>query len=872
MWGTRSEIDTEVEEEIRFHIDMRTEANIAAGMSARAARRDAERRFGDQKRVRQAGREMAGPLLPSGGAGRGGWFNGFMQDVRIGFRMLARSRLATAAAIISLGLGIGANTANFSVAYGLLFRELPFEDADRLLFVDAWNPDRGDGDRPLTWADLEAMRGMDVFESVGAFTYRSLTVTAGDHPEWISGAAVTPGLFEILGVQPAIGRLFRAEEGARAGFEQVAVISDSLWHRMYAGDPGVAGQTLHLNGREVVVVGVMPPGFRFPELEDMWLPLATDDPTDHDTRSLTGIAKLAPGVGIDAARAQLAVWTEQAWREFPRSHAGWDTRAQWFRHGFVDQQGRQGLYLLLAAVGFVLLLACANVANLLLARATDLQRDLIVRSALGATRLRLARQVLTESVMLGLAGGSLGVAVAAVWVLMMERMIPEEMAFWVTIAIDTPVLLYTLLISVGTGIAFGILPALQASRAGLEGLSSGGRGVLGGSRGRLRSVLVSSEVALSVVLLASAMLMVQSFLAVQVADPGFEEERLLSLRINQTGDQYDDPAVRARYFQQVAQRLSAIPGAARAVATGSIPADDGAGAIAIRPAGAAEDEEIFATAILSMDGLFETLGIQPLAGRTITEAEAMNPESDVVVIGLSLADRLWPGESAVGYNLELPGSGTFRVIGVVPDLQYEEFGEDGPSTNLQVHFPYARGAWRSMAILMRTEGDPTALVGQVRDELARIDPTLAPFDVMTMIDRRAFTSWPQRLIGYSFAAFGAIALVLALCGIYGVIAYSVVRRTREIGVRMALGAQPGQMVLRVVGGAVRLAGIGAAIGLVAAVGFAQALEGVLYGVSINNPTPYVFVVGLILLAAALASYLPARRAARIDPTDALRAE
>lgn len=872
MSAIRSQIDAEVEEEIRFHIDMRTEANIASGMSVRAARRDAELRFGDQRRVRQAGREMLGPDLSGSGAGRGNWFDGFLQDVRIGLRMLARGRLATAAAVISLGLGIGANTANFSVVYGLLFRQLPFEDADRLLFIDAWNPDRGDGDRPLTWADLEAMRGMDVFEDVGAFSERSLTITAGDNPERVSGASITPGLFDILGVQPALGRLFLADEGAAAGFEQVAIISDSLWRRMYAGDPNVVGRTVHLNGREIAVVGVMPPRFRFPELEDLWLPLGTDDPTNHEIRSLISIAKLAPGVGIEAARAQVAVWTEQAWREFPRSHDGWDTRAQWFRHGYLDEGARQGLYLLLAGVGFVLLLACANVANLLLARATDLQRDLIVRSALGATRMRLARQVLTESVMLGLAGGLLGLVIAAVWVLAMEMMIPEDLAFWITVTIDPPVLLYTLLISLGTGITFGLLPALQASRTGLEGLSSGGRGVVGGSRGRLRSALVSAEVALSVVLLASALLMVQSFLEVQVADPGFEEEGLLSLRINQAGDQYDDPAARARYYQQVAQRLSTIPGATSAVATGSIPADDGAGPVAIRPDGAAEGEEIFATGIVSMNGLFETLGIEPLAGRTITEAEAMSPESDVVVIGSSLANRLWPGESAIGRNFQLPDIGTFRVIGVVPDLQYEEFGEDGPSTNLQVHFPYARSARRGMAILVRTEGEPAALVGTVRDELARIDPTLAPFDVMSMTDRRAFTSWPQRLMGYSFAAFGTIALVLALCGIYGVIAYSVVRRTREIGVRMALGAQPGQMVLRIVSRALRLAGIGAAIGLVAAVVFARALEGVLYGVSINDPTPYVFVVGLILLAAALASYLPARKAAGIDPTDALRAE
>ena len=382
MRRSRSEIDREVDEEIRFHTDMRTAANVAAGMDPRSARRDAERRFGDRARVRNAGRESLGADLPGPAPhGAGSWFDGIVDDVRIGLRMLSRNRLATAAAIISLGLGIGANTANFSVVYGMLFRQLPFADAERLLFVDAWNPNRGDGDRPLTWVDFEAMGQFEVFEAIAAFDERSFTMTGGDHPERVSGGAVTPGMFEMLGVEPRLGRTFLPDEGAEPGFEQVAILGDALWQRMYAGDEDVVGQTIHLNDREIVIVGVMPRGFRFPQTEDLWLPLGTDDPTNHESRSLTVVAKLADGTGLDAARAQLAVWTEQAAREFPRTHEGWDVRVQWFRHGFVDATARQGLYLLLAAVGFVLLLACANVANLLLARATHLQRDLVAQPA-----------------------------------------------------------------------------------------------------------------------------------------------------------------------------------------------------------------------------------------------------------------------------------------------------------------------------------------------------------------------------------------------------------------------------------------------------------------------------------------------------------
>jgi len=872
MWGGRQKIDRDVEEEIRFHLEMRTEANIAAGMDRRAAQRDAERRFGDTGVVRAAAHENLGGRLPGNGGNHGTWFELLIQDVRVGLRSLARSRLATAAAVISLALGIGANTANFSVVYGILFRDLPFANAERLLFIDAWNPDRGDGDRPLTWADLAALRSLNTLEEAGGFDDRSLTVTSGDQPERIAGAAITPGLFGILGVEPALGREFQSGEGAEPGFEQAAIISDALWHRMYGGDASAVGDTIHINGREIVIVGVMPPGFRFPEIEDLWLPLGTNDMTDHQRRVLIGVGKLAEGVRMEAAQEQVAAWTQQVQREFPETHAGWDTRVQWFRHGFVDGQGRQSLYLLLAAVGFVLLLACANVANLLLARATDQQRDMVVRSALGASRLRLARQVLVESIALGLAGGILGGAIAWAWVELIGSSIPEELAFWIDISIDTPVLAYTALLAVGTGVLFGLLPAVQASRAGIEGLQQSGRSVLGGGRGRMRSVLVTTEVALSVLLLASAALMTQSFLRLQVADPGFEEERLLSLRIVQAGDHYDDPAARANFFRQGAARIAALSGVEAAAVTSAIPADDGGAAIGILPQGAGEGEELFVTAIISLDGFFETLDIAPLEGRTFTAAEAVDPEADVIIVGESLARLLWPGEAAVGRTIVSAQQSTYRVSGIVPDLQYEEFGEDGPSTRLQVHFPYGLSPSRGMAFLVRAAGDPADITAPVRQELARLDPTLAPYDILTMTARRDYTTWPQRVFGNSFAAFGAIALVLALCGIYGVIAYSVVRRTREIGVRIALGARPLQVLGRVVGGALRQAGAGAALGLVAAIFFARALEGVLYGVSINDPRPYLAVIALMLAAAALAAFLPARRASRVDPTLALRAD
>ncbi len=881
-------LEEEIEDEIRFHLEMRIQANLDAGMSPEEARLDAERRFGDREPVRRAGRRYLGgpgagggpPGSPSTVAARGRtvgqrlrWaLSGLRQDLVFGIRMLLRHPLPTGAAVLSLALGIGANTANFSIVYGVLLRDLPFDRAGALVFVDAWNPERGDGDAPVTWADLDALRSAGAFEDVQAFTTRDLTLTGGDRPERIAGASVTPGLFEMLGVAPQRGRLFAPDEGAEAGFEAVALLSDGLWKARFAADPDILGRTVHINGRDITVVGVMAPGFRFPEREDLWLPLGTDDATDHRTRNMIGVARLQEDAGFPVAREAAARWSEEAAIRFPDTHHGWTLRAQPFRHGFVDAGARQLMTLLVASVGFVLLLACANVANLLLARASGRRQEMAVRSSLGAGRLRLAQQVLMESAVLGLAGGALGVLAAKVWLDFFSRSVPEEMAFWITVAIDGPILLYTLSISLVTSLLFGLLPALQASRAGLgETLRGGSRSILGG-RGRARGGLIIAEVGLAVVLLATATLMVRSFLALQHADPGFDDTTLLSFRITQAGDHYDDPVARGEYYRGVAERLGNLPGAVVAAATSAIPADDGGSSIRILPEGTPEDDALYASAIFSTRGLFETLGLDLISGRGFTPTEELDAEADVAIVGRRVADRLWPGEDPVGRSFLVPGTGAFRVIGVAPDLQYEEFGEDLEGARLQVHFPYALGGYRGMAVLVRSAGDPGKLVAPAREELARIDPSLAPHDILTMRERRALTTWEAELFGKSFAIFGALALLLALCGIYGVIAYSVAQRTREIGIRIALGARPGGVRSQVVGHALGLAGAGAVLGVLAAVAFARALQGVVFGVSTADPLVFLGAVGGMLVTAAAAGWIPARRAAGVDPTEALRAE
>ncbi len=881
-------LERDIQDEIRFHIEMRTRANIEGGMSPEEALRDAQRRFGDPEEVRRAGERYlrglgsgVGSSRPPGDISRSsrgltarlrGWASSIRQDLVMGIRTLVRRPLITGAALLSLALGIGANTANFSTVYGVLFRDLPFEKADGLVFMDAWNPERGDGDAPLTWGDMEALRSTGLFQAVEGFDTRSFTLTGGDRPEQVAGATVTAGLFRTLGVVPQLGRLFLPGEGAEAGFEEVALISDGLWKGRFGGDPDLPGRAIQVNGREITVVGIMAPGFRFPERQDLWLPAGTGDPTNHTARSLIGIGRLREGSGFSAAQAAADRWAQEAALRFPETHQGWTIRAMPFREGWVDSTDRQLMNVLLAAVGFVLLLACANVANLLMARASDRRQDLAVRSSLGATGGRLAQQVLVESLILGVVGGALGVLFAKVWLDFFSRAIPEDLVFWLDVRIDGPILLYAVAISLSTSVLFGMLPAIQASRARLgRSLKEGSRSVLGG-QGRARSALVIAEVCLAVVLLSSATLMVRSFMALQHADPGFDDANLLSLRILQSGDHYDDPAVRTEYYKEVAQRLGSLTGALSAAATSAIPADDGGGSIRILPEGTPEDEAFYASVIVSTRGLFETLGLELTAGRPFTASEEADPDADVVILGQRVAQRLWPGADPIGRTVELVGRGAFRVIGVAPDLQYEEFGEDLEGARLQLHLPYAPFGYRGMSILVRATGDPGRMVEPVRGALARIDPTLAPYDILTMRERRFLTTWESELFGESFAVFGFMALILALCGIYGVIAYSVASRTREIGIRIALGARPGDVRRQVVMQTLTLAGAGAGLGLVVAVLFAQALRGLLWGVDSSNPLVFGGAVTVMLLTAVAAGWFPAHRASRVDPTDALQAE
>jgi predicted permease len=872
--GSSDPLRREIEEELRFHIEMRAQANERQGMDRRAARRAAQQSFGDVARLSGEGCEILSGAPPTRDGAA--WFESLVADVRYGLRMLRRHPLTTGVAILSLGLGIGANTANFSVVYGLLHRPLPVEHSGRLVFVDAWNPNRGDGDAGVTAADLERIRQMQSFDAVGGFDDRSFTVSSGDFPERIFGASITPGLFASFGMEPQLGRFFEPADGAAYGFEEVALISDGLWVRMFAHDPEIIGRNVVLNDREVTIVGVLPPGFRFPVNHDLWLPHTPVDATNHQVRFMRLVGRLAPGATLGTVRPQLRSIAIDAAEAWPDSHRGWTLRGMPLRQGLMGGSVDQMLYIMFGAVGLVLLLACANVANLQLSRAPERQQEFMVRSAIGGSRRRLLRQLFTESIVLGLAGGALGLVVARGWLAGMMSGATEELPYWADFSLDLTTLLYTVAIAVGTAVLFGVFPAFRvAGGTPSTTLSAAGRGAIGATSKSLQAGLVVAQLALAVVLLVGATLMMRSFLDIQRADPGFDFRPLLSLRIGLSGDQYDEPQTRTAYYEQVRRELEALPEVVAAAATAAIPADDGGSDVGVVPVGGtySDDDPLFVTVVASTTGFFDTIDVDLMRGRDFNVEESARGDRGVVVVGISLAERLWPGAAAVGQQIRSVGSGNvYDVIGVVPDLQYEEFGEDTPTARLQMHIPYAFGASRSMAILVRGTVPPAELLAPTREVLRSIDAGQAPFDMQTMTDRRAVNAAGEGFMGQSFGVFGFIALVLAVFGVYAVIAHAVARRTREMGLRIALGARPLDVTRAVVASGARLAFLGVGIGSVAAWAFTRLLSGLVFGVRAQEPG-VVFLVGAVLTAAALvASLMPARRAANVDPTEALRGE
>jgi putative ABC transport system permease protein len=797
-----------------------------------------------------------------------------LQDIRFALRALRRSPGFTAIAVACLALGIGVNTTVFSFVNATFLRPLPFAAPERLVAVNELYETSGNEEDEISYPNfLDWTRDRRIFAGAATYDTESFNLSDGETPEYLSGGRVETSMFDVLGVRPVLGRGFAPEEGT-PGRSRVVVIGHDLWERKFASDPRVLGRALVLNGEQYTIVGVMPRGFRFPEVESLWVPHALHPTENRGNHSFRNVARLADGVAIGEAQASLAPVTRRLQAEFPETNTKLSARLVPYRSNLMPAEVRAVVLLMFGAVSFVLLIACANVANLLLARATGRQRELAVRAALGASRGRILRQLLTESVLVALAGGGLGVLIAH-WGLALSLLgISEPLPYYIVFEIDRTVLLFTLVASVATGILFGILPAWRASRPDLhEELKEGTRGAGRARHGGLRGALVVSEVSLAVVLLAGAMLMVRSFLALQDARPGFDYASTLTTRVRLAGERYADVGARVRFVEHVTRDLAGRAEVEVAAATHYAPLSGSTSNSTFDVEGRASvpgEEPAAITRPVTTD-YFAALRL-PVRGRTFTALETADTASRALIVNETLAARIWPGEDAIGKRIRFGGDedAWLTVVGVAPDVRQRRI--DGRPEN-QVYFPYAAWPSRGVTLLVRARsGDPTRLTTAVMEAVRAADPTLAPYETMSFERLVALSFWQRGLYGWMFGAFAVIALVLACIGVYGVMSYGVAQRTHEIGVRMALGAQVRDVVRLVLGQGMRIALVGVAVGLLAAAGVTRALGGFLYGVSAVDPLTFVTIPLVLVGVALLAIWVPARRAARVAPTVSLRYE
>ncbi|MGH7571207.1 MAG: ABC transporter permease [Gemmatimonadota bacterium] len=796
------------------------------------------------------------------------------QDLRYAFRSLRKSPGFAAIAVLCIALGIGVNTTIFSAFNGLFLRPLPFAAPDRLVSINeastafgGWSWNEVAYPNFVDWTEES-----DVFAGAAAYEGHAFNLSGESAPVYVGGGAVSTSFFEVLGVRPLIGRGFLPDEG-EPGPSGVMVLGHDLWQQRFGGDPRVVGRTLRLDGEPHTVIGVMPAGFRFPERSELWVPLSLDPDEGRGNHSYPNVARLAPGATIAQANAALAPITERLQRDFPETNATISALVVPLRDSLLAGEVKTILYIMLAAVGFVLLIACANVANLFLARATERRDELAIRSAVGAGRGRLVRQLLNEGLIVAAAGGAVGILIAA-WGLDLIRMgIPVDLPYWIRFDIDGRVLLFTFAISMGTGLVSAILPALRASRPDVnEVLKKGGRRGAGRTRNRLRGALVVSELALSVVLLIGATLMIRSFLGLQHADPGFDPARLLSLSVHLAGDAYDADDERTDFLSRTIELVEALPGVESAAAVNLIPLSGSNTSTSFTVEGqpVAAGEEPGADYRPITTGYFRTLGIPLLSGRDFTESEVRG-EGQVVIVNETMAERFWTGKDAVGKRIRLSGGDEWQtVVGVARDVQEQRLGEPAES---QFYQPYSQRPWATMSLVVRTSlPDPARVVPSIRGAIAGIDPSLALYQIepLEQVVERSF--WDRRLYGWIFAAFAGIALLLAAMGVYGVTAYTVSRRTHEIGIRMAMGAEARHVISRMIGQGLRPVLLGLGLGLVLAFGVTRVLAGFLYGLAPTDPLTFAGIALFLALIALLACYLPAWRATRVDPLIALRDE
>ncbi len=808
--------------------------------------------------------------------------NHFWKDVKHGLRVLRKSPGFTLVAVIALALGIGANTTIFSAINALLLHPFAFRDIDQLVVIWESRPKVEVERNAAAFANyLDVQNQSMSFSAVAASTNWWANITEVDQPERVEGVNVSAQFFNVLGVNPSAGRAFLPEE-EQPGRDPVVIISDGLWHRRFGGDAAVVGRNTRINGRNFTIIGVMPPGFAFPNSAiEVWAPLITfpENVANRSSTYLTVFARLKPNVRVAEAQKELDILAGRLSTQYPETNANRIFLVESLLGSYV-RGSRPYLLIMFGAVLFVLFIACANVANLQLMKAASRQKEMAVRLALGASRRRLAQQLLTESLLLAIAGGALGLLLS-VWAIdAVAAGIPTNLAKYVSglkdLRIDWQVFSFTLIVSVLTGIGAGLAPALLLTRANLnEALKEGASSTTDVGRNRARSLLVIAEVALSMVLLVGSGLMIRSFLRILDVKPGFNAGSVLTLELSLPYRTYSSVEQRAAFFAKLLPRLENIAGVEGAGATNLVPLENGDDSIYFSIEGQppfAPGQAPLADYRVITPGYLGALEIPLLKGRTFTERD-LRGAPPVAIISERLAKRFFPDQDPLGKRIRV-GEEPCEIVGVVGDVRNKSFMSEINNDRLRpaVYLPHAQHPYGQMALVLRSTADPTSLTTAVRKEVQAIEKDQPVFNVRTMSQVRSESMVPQRLSAFMFACFALIALLLTAIGIYAVIAYSVVQRTREIGIRMALGAQSRDVLKLVVRNGMKLALIGVAVGLAGALALSRLVSSLLFGVTPTDTLTFAAVLIGLLGVALLACYIPARRATKVDPLEALRNE
>lgn len=861
----RTRAERELEDEVHSYAELLSDEKMKAGMQPAEAYRAARIEMGGIEQVKEEIRT----------ARRGARLEAIWQDLRYGARMLSKKPAFTATAVLTLALGIGANSAIFSVMNASLLAPLPVPYPERVAMVWTDNPSRGWQGLPASAGDYVDWKASGIFKSLAALDEQNFNVKIGNETERVDGLRTTPEWFEIQDTKPYLGRYFSSED-IRTAQSKVAVLSYDLWSSRFAKNPTVIGKSTIINGELYTIVGIAPQNTFAIGQERLYVPLVLDAATinDRGTRSLTVVGRLANGIPFTAAQQRMTALGTRLAKQY-RQNVGDFTRLQAAADAYTEDV-KTLVLLLLCAVGFVLLVACTNITNLLLVRGTARRKELAVRVAVGASRIRLVCQLIAENVLLAAIAGIVGILPAWGGILLIGSFKLQELPRPELLTLNSSVLIFTFALAVIAGILFGLASAWQFWRSDVSTpLKESERAHTADSAPKLRNLFVAAQVAITVILVAGAGLMLRSFLYLRAANPGYDAEHVLSMNLTLSGPEYDSPEKLARFYKTAIERLGSLPGARSAAATNLLPSSNDLHGAGISFAGRPDPKpgEVPIVLVGSVtSGYFRTMQIPILHGRSFDERDRANAPLTVIV-DQEAASKFWKGTDPIGKQIKLSGKEPYRtVVGVVGSVEQSLIIKLAKGRVGQVYLPFPQVPKPDASLVISSQANPASLASAARHAVTTIDPNQPVFQVQTLADARAANRTPARIATVLLGLFAAVALLLAAIGIYGVIAYTVAQRTREIGIRIALGASKADLLKLAVGKGGLLVVIGAAVGLLGAAGLTQLMRSLLSGVSPNDPITFVAVVFLLAGTGIAASYLPARRASRIDPTVALRYE